>query len=417
MNLLPMKYNILKQVHISRLVVLLIILTAGAESILAESLKIRSFSPEPFDLSASTNPVLDLNGVAGALLKISFDKNPAEVKIEGNLIQQSFDGSETLAYISSGTKTIVIKTKGCPPLKLNFSDYGVYRLLSKQVYNLSLQLESESSPSSQSTYSAPNIHELLNDSEGDPIDRIVDEANSLYANGKVADAIPLLEKAASLGHPDALLSLGLLYEKGVGTKGNWILKPNASKAFINVQASAQQGFSPAQNVLYRYYLTGVGVDVDKTRAELWKTLYDKAQDNQGSEQGNNTVFTSVEQKPEYPGGEKKLMKDLVRNLNYPVYASENGIQGKVILNFVVRKDGTIGEIKVLKTSLYYIKDRTADDGKVVSERIALPEGDKEMEQAAIDAVRQLDNFYPGKMNGVPVNVWYTLPVKFTLMGS
>lgn len=407
-----MKQKIFKfgYIHITRLAMLLILLISGTSSLFAHYLTIHSFSPEPFDLSASVNPKLDLNGTAGALLKITFDKEPADVKIEGNVIDQSLDGSEIHTYITSGTKSIVIKAKGYSPIKICFSDYGVYRLLSKQVYSLSLRLKSTSNAANENTYSSPSIHELLRNPDGDPIDQIVEEANSLYSNGKVAEAVPLLEKAASLGHPEALLSLGLLYEKGVRAKGNWILSPNASKAFINVQNSAQQGFSPAQNVLYRYYLTGVGVDVDRARAELWKTLYDRTQDSQVSAEENDNVFTCVEQMPEYPGGEKKLLNDVVEHLKYPELGQYNGIQGKVTLKFVVKKDGSIGEIIVLNNSCYYTKENIGEDGKVMKEKIAV----KDFESAAIDAIRNLSNFYPGKMNAFPVNVWYTLPITFQL---
>lgn len=104
------------------------------------------------------------------------------------------------------------------------------------------------------------------------------------------------------------------------------------------------------------------------------------------------VLTAVEQMPEFPGGEKALMDFLSRNINYPQRAMENGIQGRVIVQFVVTKNGTVGEVKVLNK--------------------VYPDLDNE----AIRLCKSLPKFIPGKMNGQPVNVWYTMPITFKLQG-
>lgn len=101
------------------------------------------------------------------------------------------------------------------------------------------------------------------------------------------------------------------------------------------------------------------------------------------EELKDKVFTAVEQMPEYPGGMDALMKDLMKNLKYPKDAG----QGRVIVQFVVTTAGTVGDVKVLRS--------------------VSPELDK----AAMDAVKPL-HFKPGRMNGKPVNVLYTLPVMF-----
>jgi len=397
--------------HKSLIYIITIILIIGnAFELPAKSLKVESFSPSPFDLTASTNQKLDNNDIPCALIKIPISDRLKDLSFEGNIIEQRNDGSEIFAYISAGTKQIIIKSKGFPPLRLVFSDFGVYRLISKQVYNLSLQIASAyDTPATSSAPELTSIHDLLDNSQGDPIDEIVANANKLYAEGKQEDALPLLIKAAELGHTEALLSLGLLYEKGIGTKNNWVLKPNTSKAFINVQNSAQQGYAPAQKVLYRYYLTGIGVDANKELAEVWKRIYDIGT----GLVDENQVFTTVELAPEYPGGEKQLLKDLSDRVIYPVAAAEIGIQGRIFLKFVVKKDGTIGEIEILKSSCYHMVSKNVD-GSIVWEKETIPGGNKDLEDAAIEAVRALNNFYPGKMNGLPVNVWYTIPITFKL---
>lgn len=104
----------------------------------------------------------------------------------------------------------------------------------------------------------------------------------------------------------------------------------------------------------------------------------------------NKVFTSVEQMPQFPGGDAALMKYLSQHLQYPAMAAENGTQGKVIVQFVVTKTGKVGEVKV-------VRSLSAD-----------------CDNEAKRVVKSLPNFTPGRQNGQAVNVWYTLPVTFKL---
>ena len=104
------------------------------------------------------------------------------------------------------------------------------------------------------------------------------------------------------------------------------------------------------------------------------------------------VFTAVEQMPQFPGGEAELMKYLSKNIKYPTMAMENNIQGRVVVQFVVTKTGSIGEVKVVRSV------------------------DRDLDREAIRVCKSLPKFTPGKMNGQAVNVWYTLPVNFKLQG-
>ena len=105
------------------------------------------------------------------------------------------------------------------------------------------------------------------------------------------------------------------------------------------------------------------------------------------------VFTSVEQMPQFPGGDAALMKYLSSHIQYPAMAAENNVQGKVILQFVVEKDGKVGEVKVARSV------------------------DKDLDKEAIRVVKSLPKFTPGRQNGQAVRVWYTLPVTFKLQGT
>ena len=105
------------------------------------------------------------------------------------------------------------------------------------------------------------------------------------------------------------------------------------------------------------------------------------------------VFTVVEQMPQFPGGEAALMKFLQSHINYPPMAAENGVQGKVVVQFVVDKTGRVGEVKVVRSV------------------------DKDLDREATRVCKSLPKFTPGRQNGHPVSVWYTLPVSFKLQGT
>jgi protein TonB len=102
------------------------------------------------------------------------------------------------------------------------------------------------------------------------------------------------------------------------------------------------------------------------------------------------IFTIVEQEAEYPGGEQALLAYVRKNCVYPQIAQEQDIQGTVQLRFVVEKDGSVGEVKVVK-SLH-------------------PACDKE----AVRVVKTLKRFTPAKQQGHPVRAWFTLPVRFSI---
>lgn len=111
------------------------------------------------------------------------------------------------------------------------------------------------------------------------------------------------------------------------------------------------------------------------------------------EEKKEEIFKSVEQMPTFPGGDQALMKYLSSHINYPAMAQENGVQGRVVVQFVVTKTGKVGEVKVVRSV------------------------DKDLDREAVRVCKSLPNFVPGRQNGQPVNVWYTLPVTFKLQGT
>jgi protein TonB len=101
-------------------------------------------------------------------------------------------------------------------------------------------------------------------------------------------------------------------------------------------------------------------------------------------------FAVVEQMPQFPGGEKEMMKFIHDNLKYPVIAQEMGVSGTVIVNFVVGRDGKISRIKVMR---------------------GIGSG---CDEEAIRVLEKMPAWNPGKQGGKPVLVSYTVPFKFVL---
>ena len=101
-------------------------------------------------------------------------------------------------------------------------------------------------------------------------------------------------------------------------------------------------------------------------------------------------MADVEQQPQFPGGDAALYSFVQSHLNYPAMAIENGVQGRVTVRFKVDKTGKVTNVTVAR-------------GK-----------DPDLDKEAVRVVKMLPNFVPGRMNGQPVAVWYTLPVQFKL---
>ena len=106
-----------------------------------------------------------------------------------------------------------------------------------------------------------------------------------------------------------------------------------------------------------------------------------------------TIFEVVENMPDFPGGQAALMQYLAKNIKYPTIAQENGTQGRVIVQFVVNKDGSIVDAKVVRSVDPYL--------------------DKE----ALRVINTMPKWKPGMQKGQPVRVKYTVPVTFRLDGK
>ena len=109
------------------------------------------------------------------------------------------------------------------------------------------------------------------------------------------------------------------------------------------------------------------------------------------EEEEEVIFVVVEKMPEFPGGQQALFKYLSENVKYPVIAQENGIQGRVICQFVVNRDGSIVDVEVVRSG-----------------------GDPSLDKEAIRVIKSMPKWKPGQQRGKPVRVKYTVPVNFKL---
>jgi len=104
----------------------------------------------------------------------------------------------------------------------------------------------------------------------------------------------------------------------------------------------------------------------------------------------DTPLQIAEQMPEFPGGQEAMMKYMSANIKYPEDMAEAGVGGKVFIEFVVRADGSITDVRVLR---------------------GIP-GGQSLDREAVRVVKAMPKWIPGKQNGKPVDVFYRLPVMF-----
>ena len=129
---------------------------------------------------------------------------------------------------------------------------------------------------------------------------------------------------------------------------------------------------------------------DDANGEVLKAKEVIAEPEPPKHEEENKVFDIVEQQPLFPGGPAALMKYLSENTKYPVVAQENGVQGRVTVQFVVEKDGSISDVHVLRGV------------------------DPSLDKEAVRVVKSMPRWTPGKQNGITVRVNYRVPVLFRL---
>lgn len=129
---------------------------------------------------------------------------------------------------------------------------------------------------------------------------------------------------------------------------------------------------------------------DDVNGEVLKAKEVIAQPEPPKQPEESKVFDVVEQMPSFPGGQGALLEYLASHVKYPVVAQENGVQGRVVVSFVVERDGSITDVRVVRSV------------------------DPSLDREAARVVSSMPRWTPGKQNGSAVRVKYNVPVMFKL---
>ena len=105
---------------------------------------------------------------------------------------------------------------------------------------------------------------------------------------------------------------------------------------------------------------------------------------------SDKVFEVVDEMPSFPGGQGAMFDFMEKNIKYPKVAEDNGIQGRVILTFIVKKDGSLSQVRIVKSV------------------------DPSLDKEAIRLIKSMPIWRPGKIDGLNVNVKVLVPVDFSL---
>jgi TonB family protein len=199
-------------------------------------------------------------------------------------------------------------------------------------------------------------------------------------------------KSASNKREYALLLLSQTFETPINNLVNTFFNQNLLKQRIMMiqknksQKKALLKYSLSAPLLMLMFILS-SATVDKTSGISPKnTLINTPQTNRGP------VFTSVEHEPSYPGGVKMFSAFLQKSIKYPAEMRQKKIEGKVFVSFIVEKDGTLSELKVLHEPGY-------GSG-----------------QEALRVLRMSPKWEPGIQNHHKVRVQYVIPITFTLKG-
>ena len=185
-------------------------------------------------------------------------------------------------------------------------------------------------------------------------------------------------KAAEQGYVYGQSMLGLAYHFGVGVTEDW------QQAAYWLQKAAAQGDSEAKKLLdLQKAISSITLD-SKTLKSL------STSSAPASSSSSEQVHDVVEQMPAFPGGQSALFQYLSQNIKYPEICEKKGIQGRVVCSLVVDIDGSITDVQVQHSV------------------------DPYLDAEAVRVIKSMPKWIPGKQEGKPVRVRYTVPISFRL---
>ena len=234
------------------------------------------------------------------------------------------------------------------------------------------------------------------------------KGNELLEAKKYDKAFAAYEKAATDGHAGAQYNVAAFYMEGN------VVPKDINKALEWYEKAANQGLKDAQFNLATIYHQGAGVPKDEEKAEYWAKVYKdiiKLEPKKDAAPpafpfpprqmgpvdavapSEDEIYDVADVNPKFPGGEQAMMQWLGRSLSYPEAALDEGIQGKVLVSFVIANEGSVVMPKIVK-SVHPLLDAEA-----------------------MRVLLTMPKWSPGMNKGKPVYTRYTLPVTFRLAGD
>ena len=164
------------------------------------------------------------------------------------------------------------------------------------------------------------------------------------------------------------------------------------------------------------------VNVDVISNKEFCRKYDAEAENvvliRTKQSDDDPVFEVCEQLPSFPGGEAKLMEFLMRNMRYPQIAKDNGVQGRVLAQFIVEKDGTLSNVKILDSpqgsgvAMVTVVATMSEEERQKAENHNV--GVQALRDEAVRVINAMPKWTPGKQRGQTVRAKFTIPVTFRL---
>lgn len=161
-----------------------------------------------------------------------------------------------------------------------------------------------------------------------------------------------------------------------------------TKITEHTQKTSSQKETKSDRTIVAYETSKIGNDSTKTTINSYDTVFYIDDKSGRTTDNDNTICNIIDVMPSFPGGEQELVKYLRQNLQYP--NTESNVQGKVVVQFVVEKDGAISEVKIARSL------------------------DKDFDSEAVRVIKSMPKWISGKQNGKTVRVKYYVPVNFKL---
>lgn len=205
------------------------------------------------------------------------------------------------------------------------------------------------------------------------------------AQGFIAEKIEKIDEVGSDDADNPIITTYTNYQ--YDDKGNWTKRTRKRTEYETHTTNTTRHIT--------YYPTKLTIsiaDVSKTNNKDDIDIAELTEKKQTVEKkpASTKPLEKAEQMPSYKGGESAMMRFIAENLKYPVIASENGVQGRVVLRFVVSSAGKIEDVQVVRSL------------------------DPSCDREAVRVIKAMPDWNPGIQDGVPVNVYFTLPVAFRL---